>query len=155
VLDNENTQRFPIKPLRREKETSRLKIYINKVGKLVEYKHMAVKLSFIKLTNQWYLQIEPDFHFSFPFDATKTKRDAGIRLIKEKANLYNEQYLYLLHAWKQFLSNSTSTITFKVDNLLDSQSASISAVAETFTSNFLLFNDYFGKEVHDEIGETT
>jgi hypothetical protein len=155
VLDDEKTQRFPFKPLRREKETSRLKIYINKVGKVVEYKHMAVKLSFIKLTNEWYLQIEPDFHFSYPFDPTKTKRDAGIRLISEKATTYNEQYLYLLHAWRQFLSNSTPTITFKADSLPDSQTANISALSETFTSNFLLFNDYFGKEVHDESGEIT
>lgn len=155
VADDEKTQRFKLKPLRKETDTSRLKINISNTGKLVEYKHNAVSLSFINTPDQWFLQIEPDFHFSYPFDKTKTKRDAGRRLTSEKANTFNGEYLYLLHFWKQFLSNNSSAITFKADSLPDAQTAVIKAKAESFESNFLLFNDYFGKEVQDdEVGET-
>jgi hypothetical protein len=142
VLKEEATTRFDIKPLRKEKETSRLKIYIHKPGKTVEYQHMAVKLSFLKPNKQWYLQVEPDWHFSYPYDSTKTRKDIGVRITKEKAGTYNEQYLYLLHAWKQYLSNNSPYIIFNSDHLEKAQEASISVANESFTSNFMLFNDY-------------
>lgn len=144
VLDNEATTRFEYKPLIKEKETSRFKIYINNSGKLTEFKHMAVNLAFERLGAQWYFQIEPGWHFSYPGDTTKTRRDIGVRITKELAGTFNEHYLYLLHAWKQFLSNSSDTILFYCDDLASSQVVEISAANLTFTSNFLLFNDYFG-----------
>jgi hypothetical protein len=144
VLANDASTRFEYKPLKREKETSRFKIYISKTGNTIEYKHMAVKMSFVKLGSKWFFQIEPDWHFSYPNDNTKTRRDIGIRITKEKAGMFNEHYLYLLHSWKQFLSNSSDTIIFRSDDLTDSQEARISTTNETFTSNFMLFNDYFG-----------
>jgi hypothetical protein len=144
VLDNEATARFEYKPLIKEKETSRFKIYINKTNNMVEYKHMAVKLGFIRLGSKWYFQIEPGWHFSYPTDETKTRKEIGIKITKEKAGTFNEHYLYLLHAWKQFLSNSSDTIVFHCDDLQNSQVATISTANESFVSNFLLFNDYFG-----------
>jgi hypothetical protein len=146
-LQEGGENKFDFKPLKRDIESSRSKIYINKIGNLIEYKHMAVKLCFIKLGSKWYFQIEPEWHFSYPYDETKTKKDIGIRITREKANTFNEHYLYLLHAWKQFLSHSSDQILFPVDELPNSQMAIISTVNETFISNFMLFNDYIGPKV--------
>ncbi len=147
VLDNDATTRFEYKPLIKEKETSRFKIYISKTGSVIEYKHMAVKLSFQRLGSRWLLQIEPDWYFTFQGGTPKTRREIGIRITKEKAGTFNEHYLYLLHAWKQYLSHSSETITFPCDDLPDSQTALISTENESFTSNFMLFNDYIGPKV--------
>ena len=147
VLDNPETTRFEYKPLKREKEISRYKIYITKTGDVIEYKHMAVKLTFLQLGSRWFLQIEPDWHFSYLGGIPKTKREIGIRITKEKAGMFNEHYLYLLHAWKQFLSNSSESIVLFCDDLPDSQTAIIDTESESFTSNFTLFNDYFGEKI--------
>lgn len=147
VLANEASTRFEYKPLKSEKETSRFKIYISKTGDVIEYKHMAVRLSFIKLGSDWYFQIEPDWHFSYPGNNTKTRRDIGIRVTKEKAGMFNVHYLYLLHSWKQFLSNSSDKMVFRSDDLPDFQVAEISTINETFISNFMLFNDYIGPRI--------
>jgi len=147
VLDNPETTRFEYMPLKREKEISRFKIYITKTGDIIEYKHMAARLTFFQLGTKWFLQIEPDWHFSYQGGTPKTKREIGIRITKEKAGMFNEHYLYLLHAWKQFLSNSSESIVLFCDDLPDSQTAVISAENESFTSNFTLFNDYFGPKV--------
>ncbi len=108
---------------------------------------MAARLTFFQLGTKWFLQIEPDWHFSYQGGTPKTKREIGIRITKEKAGMFNEHYLYLLHAWKQFLSNSSESIVLFCDDLPDSQTAVISAENESFTSNFTLFNDYFGPKV--------
>ena len=144
VLADEATIRFHFKPLRREKESSRFKIYISKTGEIIEYKHMAVRMSFIKLGVKWFLQIEPDWHFSYPNTPSKNRRDIGIRITKEKAGTFNEQYLYLLHFWKQFFSNSSEAMVFLADDLPDTQTARVSTQNETYISNFMLFKDYFG-----------
>lgn len=142
VLKDPATAKFDIKPLRKEKETSRFKIYISKTGNIVEYKHMAVKLSIFKPNSRWFLQIEPDWYFTYPRDATKTRKEIGARITKEKAGTFNEQYLYLLHAWKQYLARNTEAIIFTSDHLPGAQRAVINPQNETFTSNFMLFNDY-------------
>jgi hypothetical protein len=142
VLKDETTTRFDLKPLRKTKDTSRLKIYIHGSGKSREFQHMAVRLAVLKSKSQWFLQVDPDWYFSYPQDPTKTRRDIGIRITREKANTFNEQYLYLLHAWKQFLSNSSDRIVFKSDNLESAQAAIIDTSNLSFESNFLLFNDY-------------
>ncbi len=151
VLDEGENSRFNIVPLKRSKETARSKIYIYGNGRNTEYKHMAVRLAFLKEGSDWFLQINPDWQFSYPFDQTKTKRDIGIRIIREKAGMYNEQYLYLLHAWKQFLSKNTETIVLPSDEMSGAQSASVSVKNTSFETNFTLFNDYMGpKELEDE-----
>jgi hypothetical protein len=142
VMKDAATEKFDIKPLRREKETSRVKVYINKVGNIIEYKHMAVRLMLFKPNTQWFLQVEPDWYFSYPRDTSKTRKDIGVRITKEKAGTYNEQYLYLLHAWKQYLARNTDTIVLASDHLPDAQTVRVNPVNETFTSNFMLFNDY-------------
>lgn len=142
VLKEEVTRRFDLKPLRKTKETSRFKIYIHGSGKSREFQHMAVRLAFLKSNSQWFLQVDPDWYFTYPQDHTKTKRDIGIRITREKANTFNEQYLYLLHAWKQFLSNSSDKISFTSDNLETAQAAVIDTSNLSFQSDFLLFNDY-------------
>lgn len=147
VLDSDETTRFEYKPLTKEKETSRFKIYISKTGKVIEYKQMAVRLSWNQLGSRWFLQIEPDWYFTFQGGIPKTRREIGIRITKEKAGMFNEHYLYLLHSWKQFLSDSSETIIFPCDDLPDSQVAVISTENESFTSNFMLFNDYFGPKI--------
>lgn len=139
--------KFEFKPLKRDIESSRLKIYISKQGNTIEYKHMAVRVNFLKLGTYWYFQIEPDWYFSYPYDHTKTKKQIGLRVTREKANTFNEQYLYLLHFWKQFFSNSSDYMVFPSDHLPATQVARISTLNETFTSNFMLFNDYFGPKV--------
>jgi hypothetical protein len=108
---------------------------------------MAVRINFLKLGAYWYFQIEPEWFFSYPYDRTKTKRQVGLRITKEKASTFNQDYLYLLHFWKQFFSNSSDFIEFPVDHLPNTQVARISTLNETFTSNFMLFNDYFGPKV--------
>ena len=139
--------KFDFKPLKRDIESSRLKIYISKQGNVVEYKHMAVRVNFLKLGTYWYFQIEPEWFFSYPYEPTRTKKQIGNRITKEKANTFNEHYLYLLHFWKQFLSGSSDCMVFPSDHLPDAQAARISTLNETFTSNFMLFNDYFGPKV--------
>lgn len=142
VLKDEATRKFDLKPLRKTKETSRFKIYIHGAGKSREFQHMAVRLAFHKSNSQWFLQVDPDWYFSYPQDHTKTRRDIGIRITREKANTFNEQYLYLLHAWKQFLSNSSDKIVFKSENLESAQAAVIDTSNLSFESDFMLFNDY-------------
>jgi hypothetical protein len=147
VIDNEATARFSLKPLIKDDETSRLKIYISKTGNVIEYKHMAVRLSFLQSSSKWLLQIEPDWYFTFHGGTPKTRREIGARITKEKAGTFNKQYLYLLHAWKQYLSNSSGSIVFPSDRLPGSQTATVSTKNESFISNFTLFNDYIGPNV--------
>ncbi len=144
VLQDDSKSRFEFRPLKRGTDSSRSKIYISKTGNTIEYKHMAVKLAFIRLGTQWYFQIEPDWYFSYPRDPYKTKRDIGIRITKEKAGMFNESYLYLLHAWKQFLSNSSESIVLPCDDLQGGQEIVIDTTNKSFVSDFMLFNDYSG-----------
>ena len=144
VLQDRSKSRFEFKPLRRDSGRPRSKIYISRSGSTFEYKHMAVRLAFMKLGEQWYFQIEPDWHFSYPYDPYKTRKEIGIRITKEKAGMFNGEYLYLLHAWKQFLSNSSDSIVFPCDGLPGCQEIVIDTSSKSFVSDFMLFNDYFG-----------
>lgn len=144
VLKEDSSSRFEFKPLKRETGRPRSKIYITKSGNTIEYKHMAVKLAFIKFNTQWYFQIEPDWYFSYPRGPYKTKKEIGIRITREKAGMFNESYLYLLHAWKQFLSDSSESIVLSCDDLPECQEIVIDTANKSFLSDFMLFNDYYG-----------
>jgi len=108
---------------------------------------MAVRLSFLQLGSRWLLQIEPDWYFSYKGGIPKTRKEIGVRITKEKAGTFNKQYLYLLHAWKQYLSKSSGSIIFPCDGLPGSQTAIVSTENESFISNFTLFNDYIGPKI--------
>lgn len=142
VLKNPLSSSFTYRPLRRQKEQSRAKIYIRKIGNIVEYQHHSLRMRFNQIGSQWYFEIEPDWFFSYPYDRTKTKKDIGIRITKEKANMFNGQYLYLLHAWKQFLSDNSGSIKFLCDDNPNSQCIDVDAKYISYNSRFMLFNDY-------------
>jgi hypothetical protein len=142
IINDESLNHLKIKPLRGGKDTQRSKFYTYKEGQKTEIQHMAVKLAFIKTEKEWFFQIQPDWYFTYPNDPSKTKKEIKIRIIREKAKLYNEEYLYLLHAWKQFFSNSSDLIVFPCDEHKDCQETVVSTSNKAFTSNFMLFNDY-------------
>lgn len=144
VLKNPSHNKFFYKPLRKNKEENRAKIYITKKGNIIEYKHLALKVNFHRLNSDLYFEIEPDWQFSYPNNPNKTKKEIGIRITKEKANMFNQQYLYLLHALKQLLSDSSKYMIFPCDDQADSQQLVINTSNLSFISNFKLFNDYFG-----------
>lgn len=124
----------------------RVKIYINKGG---EYQHHAVKLKFHLFGNDRFLEINPDWYFSYRYYKEKTRRDIGIRITREKAGMYNKDYLYLLHFWKQFLSNNSSQIVLDCDSTSNPQKIIVNKEGLIFDADFSLFNDY--KEPGGEI----
>lgn len=106
-----------------------------------EYKHHAVKLSFHKTGDLRFLEIEPDWYFSYP-KIDKSNREIGIRITKEKSKMYNKDYLYLLHFWKQYLSKNTDSIVLPCDNSPISQKVIVSLKNVFGISDFSLLNDY-------------
>ncbi len=88
-------------------------IYIQKEEEKLERKHHAVRLSFDYEDGKAFLQIDPDWHFTFPQKMTLLERKA--RLISEKADLHNKEILYLLHFWRQYLSQNTDRIALSVE----------------------------------------
>ena len=145
VLKNIENTEFYYKPLRRKNIESRKKIYIQKIGNKIEYKHMAVNLVINKISKDWYLEISPDWHFAFPNNPEITKKETGVRVTKEKASTYNVKYLYLFHAWKQFISEGKEKLEIPCDNLSDSQILTIDMESNHFLADYYLFNDYFGQ----------
>ncbi len=142
VLKTKENNSFPYTSLK-GRPTERTKIYIQKIGGRLEYKYHAVRLRLIQDSGAWYLEIDPDWYFTFPGEAP-TKTDIGIRITKEKAATQNGDYRYLLHFWKQYLSNNSEKIIFPCDSLRGSQSVAVSTDYETPISDYLLFNDYDG-----------
>jgi len=130
----------------------RTKIYIQKTGGKLEYKHHAVQLQLVQDFGDWYLEIGPDWYFTFPYDKHATKKEIGIRITKEKASTLNGDYRYALHFWKQYLSNNSTKIIFPCDNLIGKQSLVVSAEYQTLVSNYLLLNDYDGPREFQTVG---
>lgn len=138
----EEESEFHFLPLKRTKESSRVKVYSSKLGSGgYEYKHHAMKMRFLRLGEQLMFELEPDWHFSYSIK-DKTEKEIGIRVTREKANMFNKDYLYILHAMKQFLSNSTNKIGFLCDELDDSQKIVIDTENIYGHSDFKIFNDY-------------
>ena len=147
VLRQIEDTEFYYKPLRRKNIESSKKVYIKKVGKTLEYKHMAVNLVINKISESWYLEISPDWYFTYPKNPEITKKDIGIRITREKASTYNNRYLYLFHAWKQFLSDGNKELKIHCDDLNDSQFVLIDMESNEYSADFYLFNDYFGPQL--------
>lgn len=121
-------------------QTERTKIYMQKS----EYKHHAVRLSFLRHCRNWYLQLDPDWYFTYPYGKRPTKAAIGARITSEKAAMHNKDYLYLLHFWRQFLSAGQATIEIPCARPGDGTSIEVSALPLEFKFLFRLFNDYFG-----------
>jgi hypothetical protein len=121
-------------------QTERTKIYMQKS----EYKHHAVRLSFLLHCRNWYLQLDPDWYFTYPYGKRPTKAALGARITSEKAAMHNKDYLYLLHFWRQFLSAGQSTIEIPCVMPDDGTKVEVSALPLEFKFLFRLFNDYIG-----------
>jgi hypothetical protein len=123
----------------------RTKIYIQRAAdRRTEYKHHAVHLAFTKHNQEWYLQIEPDWYFTYPYGPRLTRRELGARITVEKAGTFNKEYLYLLHFWRQFLSDCSDTITLSCSSIDDGSRILVHSRPEEFVSSWRLFNDYVG-----------
>ena len=132
-------------PSMKGRASSRTKIYVQKEGQNVEYKHHAVQLEIAEHLGNWFLEIDPDWYFTFPYRRREiTRKEIGIRITKEKANTLNGDYRYLVHFWRQYLSNNNPNIIFPCDNLTAKQALIVSTEYETLESEYLLFNDYDG-----------
>jgi hypothetical protein len=143
VLKTQESNTFNY-PSLKGRSTDRTKIYVQKTGGRLEYKYHAVRLQLIQDCGNWYLEMEPDWYFTFPYDKQATRQDIGRRITKEKASTLNGEYRYLVHFWKQYLSNNGVSIVFPCDNLTGKQRLVVSAQYQTLISDYLLFNDYDG-----------
>jgi hypothetical protein len=129
------------------REETRAKIYIQRIGARVEYKHHAVRLSFVQHLRRWYLQMDPDWYFTYPFTKRLSPREAGARITSEKANTHNKDYLYLLHFWRQFLSKGNETIAIPCSKPEDTSTIAVSSLPLEFKFRFRLLNDYIGPTI--------
>lgn len=107
-----------------------------------ERKHHAVKLSFVHEDGYTFLQIEPDWQFTFPLQVSPAERKS--RLISEKAGLHNKDYLYLLHFWRQYLSSNSDRIPFLISSNPIFGNVEFSSKPLEFQLPFRMTNDYFG-----------
>ena len=144
VLKDPLTNKFSYPSLKGRPE-ERTKVYIQKgAGNRTEYKHHAVRLAFITYETQWYLQVEPDWHFTYPYGPRLTPQELGARITVEKAGTFNKEYLYLLHFWRQFLSDSSGSIPLPCTSFEDGRKILVSSRPQEFISPFRLYNDYMG-----------
>lgn len=143
VLTSPDTRKFPYISLKGKPE-AREKIYVRWSGSIRENLHHAVRLSFLKHLGEWFLVIEPDWYISYPFGGRPSKREIGARLTSEKASMHNKDYLYLLHFWRQYLSNNGSTIAVTCSRPEDGATVEVSWSPLNFCFRFRLFNDYVG-----------
>jgi len=131
--------------LRKEHESSRKKISVRKKGDEYEFSHLACKLSFNYIPDTWYLEIEPDYQFSYSKGANHSRREIGIRITQAKASMFNQEYLYLMHFWREFLADSKDKISFSCDLIDDDKKITVDKTSLNAESDFQIFNDY--KEV--------
>jgi Domain of unknown function (DUF4365) len=143
VLKSTDLNQFSYSSLKGREET-RTKIYILKIGTRVEYKHHAVRLTFLEHSKNWYLQLDPDWHFSYPFGKRPAKGEIGARITSEKASTHNKDYLYLLHFWRQFLAGGKDTISIPCSRPDDASSVEVVSLPLEFKFRFRLLNDYVG-----------
>jgi hypothetical protein len=88
--------------------------------------------------------VDPDWFFTYPFGKRVPRSAIGARITSEKANTHNKDYLYLLHFWRQFLSNGQDTITIPCSNPDDASSVDVASLPLEFEFKFRFFNDYVG-----------
>lgn len=141
ILNQASTNLFSYTSLQGRKEERTL-IYIQNISGRSERKHHAVKLSFIQEEQEVFLQVEPDWHFTFPHKISAAERKA--RLISEKADLHNKDYLYLLHFWRQFLSHNTDKISFSISSNPIFGNLTFASKPVDYVLPFRMTNDYFG-----------
>jgi|GEM_PF-3571582 len=144
VLEKAETSIFYYTSVKGRQE-SRVKVYRQNMGDWSEMKHHAIQSRFQHIGNDWYLELEPDWHFTYR-RAYKSRKEIGIRITKEKADMYNEQYKYHLYAMKQFIADDQPVITLVCDELTDSQKLCVDGKCISPKSNFILFNDYSNPE---------
>jgi hypothetical protein len=126
------------------REETRTKIYMQRLGTRVEYKHHAIRLSFVQHAQKWYLQMDPDWFFTYPYGKRMPKTEVGARITSEKASTRNKDYLYLLHFWRQFLSNNSDTIAVPCSECEGASTVNVSSLPLEFKFRFRLLNDYVG-----------
>jgi hypothetical protein len=144
LLKTPEGNKFSYLPLKRGKEETRTKIYIQRLGTGIEYKHHAVRLSFLQHLGKWYLQVDPDWYFTYPFRKRPPRLEIGARITSEKASTHNKDFLYLIHFWRQFLSNGQETIEIPCSDLEDGNTVDIAKLPLEFEFKFRFFNDYVG-----------
>jgi hypothetical protein len=142
-LNHPSTNRFPYTSLQGKPEERTL-IYIQKEEGKLERKHHAVRLSFAQEEGRVYLQIEPDWQFTYPRRLSPAERAA--RLISEKAGMHNKDYLYLLHFWRRYLSQNSDRISFSVSSNPIFGNVEFSSDPVEFKLPFRMVNDYFGQK---------
>jgi hypothetical protein len=143
VLKEQATNTYSFLSLKGRQE-SRTKIYIQQRDGTTEYKHHAVGLSFIEHDGHWYLTIDPEWHFSYPYKFRVSRQELGARITSEKADTQNKDFLYLLHFWRQFLSAGSDVISIPSDSTQASTALEVSASPLHSVGRFRLFNDYVG-----------
>jgi hypothetical protein len=146
LLKHPSTNKFAYTSLQGKPEERTL-IYTQKEEEKLERKHHAVRLSFDYEDGKAFLQIDPDWHFTFPAKITPLERKA--RLISEKAGLFNKEILYLLHFWRQYLSHNTDRIALSVSSNPLFGNVEFSSSPVEYVLPFRMVNDYFGPKRQD------
>ncbi|MFQ5574816.1 MAG: DUF4365 domain-containing protein [Terriglobia bacterium] len=139
LLRNPSENQFSYTGLRGQSE-ERVKIYVS--GN--ERKHHAVKLSFHRIGSSWFFEIEPTWFFTYQSSVRKTRKELGARITSELAGTQNKDYVYLLHFWRQFISNNSQRIVFACDQTGSPQEVIIDSRWLSCSVPFRLVNDYDG-----------
>lgn len=142
VLKEDSSNIINFAALRKEQESSRKKITVIKQGDEYEFSHLACKLHFNYIKGTWYLELEPDVQFSYSKGSNHSRREIGIRITQMKASMYNQEYLYLMHFWREFLANSNNQILFSCDFKTDEKIIAVNKSSLNCESDFQIFNDY-------------
>lgn len=143
ILGTPELNKFAFKSLKGRDE-ERTKVYRTRSGNKVEHKHHAVRLSFVKHGGTWFLQIDPDWFFSYPYPFRPGRGEVGARITSEKAATHNKIYLYLLHFWRRYLSDNSDLIRLQTSSTTDKLAIEVSVEPETFELPYRFFNDYIG-----------
>ena len=144
VLKDQTSNIFAYVSLKGRQE-SRAKIYIQRRDGITEYKHHAVGLSFVEHDRHWYLQVDPEWYFTYPYLRRISRPEIGARITSEKADTQNKEFLYLLHFWRQYLSNGSESIVMPCSSVGGAPRLVVDSTPLPFVANFRLFNDYFGE----------
>jgi hypothetical protein len=140
-LGKPSTNKFAYVSLQGRQEERTL-IYVQSNDGKSERKHHAVRLSFVHEDSRIFLQLEPDWHFTYPRPMSSAERSA--RLISEKAGLHNKDYLYLLHFWSQYLSHNSDKISFSTSSNPLFGNIEFASSPIEYTLPVRMVNDYFG-----------
>ncbi len=144
VLKDQASNIYAYVSLKGRQET-RTKIYIQRRDGITEYRHHAVGLSFVEHEGRWYLQIDPEWYFTYPYLRQISRSELGARITSEKADTQNKDFLYLLHFWRQYLSSGSESIVVPSSSVGGAAPIVVDSTPVAFVANFRLFNDYFGE----------